>query len=197
MMRSLLSALVVVSVAMTMFWSATEGFRVFTTEGARRLAVEQAPHQLPATTLEDQDGRLFRLDSLRGRVVLVEFIYTRCPTVCSTLGDVFSRLARALPRTALLSISFDIEHDGRDDLKQYATRHGADGDTWRVVRPTSRQDLKRLLESAGVVVIADGWGGYQHNAAIHLLDGQGRLARILDFAPLSTLIDEVTPWLNS
>lgn len=196
-MRSLLSVLAVVVVAVATFWSATEGFRVFTTEGARRLAVEQAPHQLPAVTLEDQDGRLFRLDSLRGRLVLVEFIYTRCPTVCSRLGEVFNQLAHALPGITLLSISFDIEHDGRDQLKQYAAGHGADGDGWRVVRPTSRQDLKELLVSAGVVVIADGWGGYQHNAAVHLLDRQGRLAGILDFEPLSVLIDEVTPWLNS
>ncbi|TAN59582.1 MAG: SCO family protein [Magnetospirillum sp.] len=196
-MRSLLSTLTVVAVAMAAFWSTTDGVRAFTTEGARRLAVEQAPHHLPAATLEDQDGRRFRLESLQGRIVLAEFIYTRCPTVCSTLGDVFSRLAHALPGTTLLSISFDIEHDGIDELRQYATLHGADGDTWRVVRPTSPHDLKRLLESAGVVVIADGWGGYQHNAAVHLVDRQGRLARILDFNPLSALIDEVTPWLTS
>lgn len=197
MMRSLFLALTVTVIAMAAFWSATEGFRVFTTEGARRHAVEQAPRQLPAVILEDQDGRAFGLDSLQGRIVLVEFIYTRCPTVCSALGDVFARLARVLPGTALLSISFDIEHDGRDQLRQYADSHGADGDEWRVVRPLNRQDLQQLLDEAGVVVIADGWGGYQHNAAVHLLDHRGRLARILDFDPLSVLIDEVTPWLKS
>ncbi|CAA7620913.1 Electron transport protein SCO1/SenC [Candidatus Terasakiella magnetica] len=197
MMRSLFLALTVAVIAMAVFGSATEGFRVFTTEGARRYAVEQAPHQLPAVTLEDQDGRSFSLDSLQGRVVLIEFIYTRCPTVCSALGDVFARLARALPGTVLLSISFDIEHDGRAELRRYADSHGADGDEWRVARPVHGQDLGPLLDGAGVVVIADGWGGYQHNAAVHLLDRHGRLVRILDFDPLSVLIDEVTPWLKS
>jgi len=97
----------------------------------------------------------------------------------------------------LLSISFDIEHDGRAELKDYAIRHGADGDRWRVVRPTGGGDLRDLLDTAGVVVIPDPWGGYQHNAAIHLVDGRGRLVRVLDFEPLSALIDEVTPWLAS
>ncbi|CAA7624978.1 SCO family protein [Magnetospirillum sp. SS-4] len=197
MWRSLLAALAVTLAAAGAFASATDGFRVVTTEGARRLAVEQAPRPFPRVPLEDQDGRPVLAESLRGRVVLVEFIYTRCPTVCSTLGEAFARVARALPGTTLLSISFDIDHDGPEELRHYAARHGADGRHWRVVRPTSRHDLDRLLDAAGVVVIPDGWGGYQHNAAVHLLDHDGRLVRILDFEPVAALIDEVRPWLRS
>lgn len=197
MVRGFVAAVAVIVAATAAFWPATEGFRVFTTEGARRLEVARSPRSLPAVVLEDQDGRRVGPEWLRGRVVLVEFVYTRCPTVCSTLGETFGRLSRALPGVALLSVTFDIEHDGRAELKDYAIRHGADGDRWRVVRPTGGGDLRELLDTAGVVVIPDPWGGYQHNAAIHLVDGRGRLVRILDFEPLSALIDEVTPWLAS
>lgn len=197
MVRALTAAMAVIIIAVAAFWSATEGFRVFTTEGARRLEVARSPRPLPAVVLEDQDGRRVGPEWLRGRLVLVEFVYTRCPTICSTLGEAFGRLAHALPGVALLSISFDLEHDGRAELKDYAIRHGADGDRWRVVRPTAPGDLRELLDTAGVVVIPDPWGGYQHNAAVHLLDHRGRLVRILDFEPLSALIDEVTPWLAS
>ena len=40
--------------------------------------------------------------------------------------------------------------------------------------------LQRLLAAWQVVVIADGVGGYEHNAALLVVDDQGRLVRIFD-----------------
>jgi protein SCO1/2 len=37
-----------------------------------------------------------------------------------------------------------------------------------------------LLRSFGIVVIADGKGDFQHNAAIHIVNAEGRLSRVLD-----------------
>jgi protein SCO1/2 len=41
-------------------------------------------------------------------------------------------------------------------------------------------DLGALLQAFGIVVIRDAGGAFQHNAAVHVLDAQGRLARVLD-----------------
>ena len=41
-------------------------------------------------------------------------------------------------------------------------------------------DLAAWLRTFGIVVIPDGYGGYEHNAALHLVDERGRLVRILD-----------------
>jgi protein SCO1/2 len=40
--------------------------------------------------------------------------------------------------------------------------------------------LRALLDTFGVVVIPDGMGGFVHNAAIHLVDEEGRLGAIYD-----------------
>ena len=96
---------------------ATDGFRAFTTETARRLAVRRRPVGLPAVPLENQSGVAFTVDDLRGRWVLVDFIYTRCLTMCAVLGGDFSQLERQLAepiargRLQLLSVSFDPAHD--------------------------------------------------------------------------------------
>jgi protein SCO1/2 len=81
----------------------------------------------------------------------------------------------------LLSISFDPDHDDVRALQGYATQHHADPDCWVIAVPASASDLKRLERETGVVVIDDGLGGYAHNAAIHVVLGDGRLVRIFDF----------------
>jgi protein SCO1/2 len=176
-----LLALVLAAGVAAFAW-ATEGFRVVTAEGARRLAVERAPRPVPDVRLTDQDGRGFSFADYRGRTLLVDFIYTSCPTICGVLGDDF-RGALAQRRNSavdLLSISFDPEHDDREALRLYGERYGASAPRWRIAAPADERELARLLRAFGVVVIADGLGGFVHDAALYLVDPRGRLARILD-----------------
>jgi protein SCO1/2 len=118
---------------------------------------------------------------------LVTFMYSRCPTVCTTLGIEFERLQRELgsdprdDRIRLLSISFDPTHDDVRALRAYATNYHDDPARWLVTTPANASELSRLEQEAGIVVIDDGLGGYSHNAAIHVVLGDGRLVRIFDF----------------
>jgi protein SCO1 len=160
----------------------TEGFRVVTSEGARRLAIARSPPPVPHVQLLDQDGVLFSLDDYRGKAVLIEFIYTSCPALCSMLGDAFKQIfASTSDRDIeLLSISFDADNDSWQALKLYGERYGATAPRWRVAMPVERRDLGGLLRTFGVVVIPDGLGGFVHNSGIYLVDVRGRLVRIID-----------------
>lgn len=185
-MRGLCAVIAVLLAGSAVLWQSTDGLRALTTESARRLAVERAPRALHDPLLQDQFGRDFRLSDYRGQQLLVQFIFTRCATLCLTLGDEFARIAQALPPgrlgrdVALLSISFDPADDGLEELAGYASRYGADGEGWRVARIADPADLAQLLDNFGVVVVPDPAFGFQHNAAQHLVDRAGRLARILD-----------------
>lgn len=164
----------------------TAGFRVVTSEGARQLAIARAPPAVPPVALVDQDGVSFSIDEYRGKILLVEFIYTRCPMLCSVLGDKFSQVRELVAGAAternieLLSISFDAENDDREALTLYADRYGATAPRWRVAMSVQRSELAALLQTFGVVVIPDGNGGFVHNGAIYLVDASGRLVRIID-----------------
>lgn len=164
----------------------TGGFRVVTEAGARQLAVERVPQMLPDAQLVDQDGRQFSLGAYKGRVLLVDFIYTRCPTICGALGENFAQVLQATDAAAarvpfdLLSISFDRQTDDRAALRLYGEQFGAKTPRWRIASPIDDRTLDRLLKSFGVVVIPDGMGGFIHNDAVYVVDAGGRLARILD-----------------
>jgi protein SCO1/2 len=173
----------------------TDGFRVVTSAGARQLSVERAPQMMPDARLVDQDGALFTLSAYRGRAVLVDFIYTRCPTICGLLGDDFAKVLQLMKARRLgtpidlLSISFDPRNDGREALRLYGERFGAKAPRWRVAAPVDKQELADLLQSFGVVVIPDGTGGFIHNDAVYVIDARGRLARILDPDAPARLVD--------
>lgn len=167
-------------------WWGSDGLRAFTAESARRLDVARTPRTLPAVALQDQDGRPTSLNALAGKVVLLDFIYTRCPTVCTVQGSDFEVLrdrirAKGLQGDiALATISFDPAHDGPAELGDYAERYGGADDVWHFLRAPSEEDTRAILSVAAVKVVPDGEGGFVHNAAIHVIDRKGRLVRILD-----------------
>ncbi len=173
----------VLAIGMTALAFETDGFRVVTSAGARQLAVERQPRPLPDVRLRDQNGSLFSLNEYRGRSLLVDFIYTRCPTLCSERGDDFRRMMNlansAGAQIDFLSISFDPENDDSGALRLYADRYGATP-RWRLAAPTDAPSLRALLQSFDVVAIPDGDGGYIHNSAIYVVDARGRLVRLLD-----------------
>jgi protein SCO1/2 len=187
-MRTAAASLAVCVAGGGLVWRGTEGFRALTSEAARRRAIAMAPRPVPVVQLEDQDGRPFALDGYRGQPVVVDFVYTGCGTVCPLLSDGFRQLDRAQRlassgtegrRLQLLSITFD-SLDTPARLREYASHYQADGRSWRFARVRAPRDLAPLLRAFGVVVIDDGRGGFQHNAAVHVVDARGRLARVLD-----------------
>ena len=147
-------------------------------------------------SLIDQDRATITLADYRGRLLVVEFIYTSCPTICGLLGETFGQLQDLLRREpaasklSLLSISFDVARDGPAQLKQYGERFGARPPGWRIAVPPAAE-LDKLLKRFGVVVIPDGAGGFVHNAAISVVDAEGRLSRVLDPDPAPRLLQEL------
>lgn len=166
----------------------TQGFQVWTAEGARRLAVLESPVATPAVELGGPGVTGLDLHAVLAnptQVTIVEFIYTRCNSICIGLGSGFQQLQRQIAQgrlggVRLLSISFDPEHDDTTRLQQYALRWQADPGHWRFATVPDNRDLQRLLHDFQVVVVPDGQGGYEHNAALLVIDGQGRLVRIFD-----------------
>jgi protein SCO1 len=189
--RTAAASILVCAAGGALFSSGTNGLRAFTTEQARRLSIEYAPRRLPSVALEDQSGRRFALADYAGRGVAVNFIYTRCTTVCALLSSGFQRLHRHSGDEGaiqLLSISFD-PRDTPKQLTEYGSHFGADGQTWRFARISDTTEIAGVLRTFGVVVIPDGNGDFQHNAAIHIVNADAKLARVLDTdAPPATIV---------
>lgn len=200
-MNDIMASVCAVVLGAGVFWSATDGLQAVTTEGARRIAVRDNPVAVPDIRLETMDGTYENLLGSDRRVRLIEFIYTSCPTICQSAGSDLARLRNRLvgegygDRTRMLSVSFDPQSDRIPQLREYGDRHGADRSTWSIARPQT-EDVGMLLRSFGVVVIPDGFGGYQHNAAIHVVNSSGRLSAILDTDDIEGALAEIAQLLK-
>lgn len=179
-------------------WSAaawlTMDFRAWTAEDARRLQVAERPVPVPAIDAIGPGIGTRRLPQLLrgadGKVTIVDFVYTRCLSICASLGTGFQQLQARIRNAStaaavgpaagvrLLSISFDPGNDDLATLARYGAGLGADPDFWRFATIPDPGALATLLDRFQVVVIPDGLGGYEHNAALLVIDSEGRLVRI-------------------
>ena len=186
-LRTLLLSLVLLAAAIAVLAGATDGFRAYTSETARRIGVREHPPVVPPLPLQTATGARTSFGALRGRWLLVDFIYTRCTTYCSVQGAEFVNLqnqlagAIAADKLTLLSVSFDPAHDDPAALTRYQRFHGAHGTGWIAARPVDHADMAALMSVFGVVAVPDGLGGFVHNAAIAVVNPKGRLVRIIDW----------------
>lgn len=187
-LRPTLAALLLVCAAgLAALHHGTMGFEVVSTEDGRRLAISRQPLVLPAAAIHQPEaGSLAHMLADDGRVAIVSFIYSSCNAICSVLGSDYQQMQdeirkRGLQRDVrLISISFD-PRDTAPVLASYAQRLHADPALWRMVGVDRDDERKALLDAFGIVVLPAPMGEFQHNAAFHLIDRQGRLARISDF----------------
>jgi protein SCO1/2 len=182
--RSALGVTGALAAGVLMLHAATGGFRAWTTDAARALAVAADPPPVPMIALAGADGQPTMLAD-RARVTIVDFIYTDCPSVCLQLAAGFGRMQRTMrergleDRVRLLSVSFDPVRDTPARLHEFGMSHAAAAGIWVLAVPADSAALPGLLRTFGVRVIPDRSGGWTHNAALHVVGRDGRLHAIL------------------
>lgn len=136
---------------------------------------------LPAVTLVDQHGHDVTLASLKGRPVLIDFIYTTCPGPCPLMTARMAVVAKLLgpklgKQVTLISITIDPEHDRPAELEKYARERGADEAGWLFLTGTPAQ-IDRVLALYHLERMRNPNGTLNHAAASFLLGPDGHQVR--------------------
>jgi len=165
-------------------------------------------HQVANIRLTNQLGREISLDDLKGKIIIADFFFTRCPTICSTLTRNMKGLQDALklkdPRRRIntdfvqfLSFSVDPERDSVAALKKYADKYGINHDSWwmltgqkKAIYDFALNELKLGLQDGENVD-----SNFMHTGKFILLDKE-RVVRGyydgLDTVSLSKLAEDLT-----
>ncbi len=137
-------------------------------------------HAIPDATLTDQHGQRLSLASLRGKVVVVSFIYSRCPLpdycprIMANLGALRDRFGDRLGKDlVLLTVTFDPKYDTPATLKAYAERHRADVPGWHFLTG-SAAEIARVCSLFGVEYWPDE-GLITHTLQTAVIDREGHL----------------------
>jgi protein SCO1/2 len=140
---------------------------------------------VPDFSVTTQGGTTLKLSDLRGKVVALTFIYTRCPIpdFCPLMDRRFGQLAeaiRAVPARAehvrLLSISFDPEHDTPAVLTAHARTRGAEPPLWTFAVAT-HQELGQIGPRLGLTY-GPSKDEIIHNLTTAVIDAEGKLVRL-------------------
>jgi protein SCO1 len=146
--------------------------------GVERIQEPEGP--APDFRLRDQDDRPVALADLRGSIVLLDFIFTRCPGPCPILTarnvEVQRRLAQEGVAARFVSISLDPEHDQPPVLRAYAQSHGIDLRSWSLLTGT-QGEVDAVLAAYGVSSRRVAADNLDHLVATFLIDADGRIER--------------------
>lgn len=138
----------------------------------------------------DQDGRPLDLASLRGRPLIVSFIYTSCAFVCPTLTTNLARsveMAREVlgpDSFTVLSLGFDTSVDTPEQMRHYAAERGISTSGWYFASGDAAS-VARFAQDLGFSYMPLA-GGFDHLAQVTIIDAGGRVYRQVygpDFSP--------------
>ena len=152
---------------------------------------------VPDFELTDHLNRPTRLSAFRGRVVVVDFIYTRCPLpeVCPRLSANFARLQKRFAgrEVSLLSITLDPQFDTPQVLADYARRWRADPEQWRFLTG----DIRPVATMFGLLFWAEDFAITHSNSTV-VIGRDGRLSALVEGAGYTAeqLGDIVEPLLT-
>ncbi len=188
--KTIIASAICVFASVWVLLDATHFANAFTTETIRRAEIQTSPKKIQGFNVVSSKGEIKELSQIlaeQKRVWIIDFVYTRCNSICLSLGSSFQQLQALIiskgisEKIGLLSISFDTENETLASLENYQKRYSMNADVWQIVTLQNVNDRQRLLDTFGIMVIKAPYGEFEHNAALHLVDGQGVLFQILNF----------------
>lgn len=145
---------------------------------------------IPDVELLDQNGRKvhFYTDLVKGRTVVINFIFTTCTTICPPLGATFARVQKELGESnvRLISVSVDPVTDTPERLKAWGAKFHA-GDSWTFVTGDKPQ-VDELLRALG----ASTSRREDHSPSILIgNDAKGTWTRAYGLSSVSQIVDVI------
>ncbi len=130
----------------------------------------------PDFALRDSSGRLVRMSALRGKVVLVTFLDTRCTESCPIIaGHIRAGLARLAPeqrrRVVALAISVSPVDDTRSSARAFLRRHRIEGELRYLIG--SERELRPVWKGFQIASALDTGDSDVHSAPVRIFDRHG------------------------
>lgn len=180
---------------------------IVSTEKDGKTKTDTIWHRVRNFTLTDQLGRPFVLDSLKGKIVVMNSFFTRCPNICPGLTRNIRKLQKSYEepknkkftdtsKVNFVSISVDPARDSVVALKKFADRFDVNSDNWAMLTGPKHEAYDIMLNELRIPA-QDGQEidtNFIHSERIVLLDRNHVVRGYyngLDSTSLSTLADDI------
>ena len=135
---------------------------------------------VPSFLFKTQDGESFSENELKGKITVLDFMFTTCAGPCPIMTNNMAHLYQDytnVEEVQFVSITVDPTVDNEEILKQYANANGVDDDRWQFL--TSDIDAIKDLKKNGFMLYADELPR-GHAIKFVLIDPKGRIRKYYD-----------------
>jgi protein SCO1 len=146
-------------------------------------------HTIGDFSFKDQNGKTITQADVDGKVYVAEYFFTTCGSICPIMNKQMQRVQKAYIREAdlkILSFTVNPEVDTVEQMKRYATEHGANDDQWHFLTG-SKDDLYSLARKSFFVLkpaeaenLGDAGSDFIHTNNFVLVDRQRRIRGYYD-----------------
>ena len=118
---------------------------VATTEKNGKIVTDTIWHKVKNMTFTNQLGKTVTLDELNGKILVIDFFFTRCPSICPKMAKAMKRLQNSFVNSndsivQFISVSVDLERGSVPQLRKFANRYTSNHDSWWFVTG-NRKDI--------------------------------------------------------
>jgi len=127
----------------------------------------------------DQGGRPLQLAELRGRPLVISYIYTSCAFICPTLTASLAEVVKVARETlgqdsfSVVTVGFDTRIDTPEQMRLHAAERGIIDPGWYFLS-ADQATVDRLAAEIGFSYAATG-GGFDHLTQVTIVDSAGRV----------------------
>ena len=133
-------------------------------------------HKIRPFKLKNQFGKEMGLDDWGDKIIVVDFFFTSCPSICPTLTRNMKRLQTAFKKTdtivRFVSFSVDPERDSVPKLKAYGDKFQIDHDTWWMLTGDKKEIYDLAFNEFKASIASNGNidTGFIHTEKLFLID---------------------------
>ena len=132
-------------------------------------------HRVSNMNFTNQLGKKVSLNDLHGKILVVDFFFTTCPSICPGLAHSMKRLQDSFKQNdsivQFVSISIDPERDSVPRLRAFADKYNANHDTWWFLTGDKKQTYDLAIKEMKANVADVGADtAFPHTENFFLLD---------------------------
>jgi len=142
------------------------------------IEINDEPKKVPLFSFENQNGVTITNENYEGKVYVVEFFFTTCPTICPRMNRNLVQIQNTFSDFkdfGVASFTINPDFDTKEVLKAYADNYGITNPNWHLM--TGDKDVIYDLANVGFNIYAgenpEVEGGFEHSGNFALIDKNG------------------------
>ncbi|MCA0130962.1 SCO family protein [Winogradskyella alexanderae] len=142
------------------------------------LDINGSPKKVPEFRFTNQDGQIISNEDYLGKVYVVEFFFTTCPTICPIMNRNLVEIQNQFEDFedfGVASFTITPEIDTPEVLKSYAEKYGITNPNWHLMTGDETEIYKLANEGFNLYTAKDDTveGGFEHSGNFALIDKKG------------------------